>query len=678
MLGFEHLSHQRKRFWVFVAILLIASALTYLPLVNQIGYLNDDWYLMYDAHTQGPDFFHEAYRSDRPARAYVMEVAYSLFGDNALYYHLSGYIFRFLSAVAFLWILERLWAGRTKMNFSAALLFLLYPGFLSQVNPIDYQSQLLSLCLAMISIALTIKAIQTKDMSGRVALTSLSVLLGIEYLALVDYFIGLELLRFSIVLLLVLRTKGASLQQKLRQTFLRWLPFATAPGIFLIWRLFIFETDRRATDVGLQLGQLFSSPLAGLWWLVYLVRDVFNVLLVAWGYPLYMIAYQMRLRDTLLGFGMAGFIVLLVIIGLRWGRDDEIETEVGSSPGWMREAAWLGLATILGGLLPVILANRHILFPDLSRYALAPSAGVAIMLAALFSQIPSRSVRITLMGFLVTVSVFTHFGNATRAAHETKVIRNFWWQVAWRAPDIQAGTTLAASYPDVGIQEDYFVWGPANLIYHPEKQAGAPIEIKLPAAVLTNEVVLKIMTGKGVETPERRGNILTREFDRVLFFVQTSADSCVRIIDGNAPEISSRDSHRTMVVAPYSHLEYVLVDAAFHHPPQTIFGDEPAHDWCYYYQQAALARQQGDWQAIPTLHQDALALGLYPNDSVEWLPFLQAYTALGNLDELRALKKIIIADPYLTAQTCQILTDMSAGYEIEPEIQAFVQNSFCE
>ena len=669
---------QRKGFWVSVAILLVASALTYLPLVNQIGYLNDDWYLMYDAHTQGPAFFHEVYRSDRPARAYVLGAAYSLFGDNTLYYHLSGYVFRFLSAFAFFWIMERLWSRRKAMNFSAALLFLLYPGFLSQVNPIDYQSQLLSLCLVMISIALTIKAIQTPNLSSRVVLTILSILLGVEYLALIDYFIGLELLRLGIVLIFVLRTNGATLRQKFTQTFLRWLPFAAGPGIFLVWRLFFFQTDRRATDVGFQLGQLFSSPLVGLWWLVFLVQDIFNVLLVAWGYPLYTIAYSMRLRDTLIGFGLAAFVVALVVLGLRWSKESESETEANPGPARMREIYWLGLVTVIGGLLPVILANRHIVFPDLSRYALASSAGVALLLTAVISQVTSRPVRITLVSFLVVVSVLTHFANAVRVANETRSMRNFWWQVAWRAPGIQAGTTLVASYPDVAIQEDYFVWGPANLIYYPEKQAQRPIEIKLPAAVLSNEEVLKIMAGKGVETPERRGNILTRDFGEILFIVQTSPDSCVRIIDGSAPELSSLDSYRTMLVAPYSQIDFVLPDSDIKTPPQTIFGPEPPHDWCYYYQQAALARQKKDWETIQELYQEALGLGLYPNDSVEWLPFVQAYAALGDQDKLRTLKKILIADPYLMTQTCQILTGMSAGDEIKPEIQIFVQSAFCE
>jgi hypothetical protein len=32
----------------------------------------------------------------------------------------------------------------------------------------------------------------------------------------------------------------------------------------------------------------------------------------------------------------------------------------------------------------------------------------------------------------------------------------------------------------------------------------------------------------------------------------------------------------------------------------------------------------------------------------------------------------------LTVQTCQILTDMIPHYNIEPEVQTFVQYSFCE
>jgi len=218
------------------------------------------------------------------------------------------------------------------------------------------------------------------------------------------------------------------------------------------------------------------------------------------------------------------------------------------------------------------------------------------------------------------------------------------------------------------------VWGPANLIYYPEKQEQTPIEIKLPAAVLTNDAVLNIITGKGVETPERRGNILTRGFDDLLFIAQTSKNSCVRIIDGNAPELSLYDSHRTMVVAPHSQLDNVLVNSAFPEPPQVVFGNEPSHKWCYYYQKASLARQVGDWESVIKLQEKALEDGYYPEDSIEWMPLLEAYTHLGEKEKMRPYVSILREEAFMAQQACDFLSDAAN----DEEMQTFIEKKICE
>ncbi|MFT3892283.1 MAG: hypothetical protein QM730_11670 [Anaerolineales bacterium] len=195
----------KKRNWLLLGMLAVIAALVYLPFVNKMGLYNDDWYLMYDAHTQGAQFFHEVFSIDRPARAYVMQAAYTLFGDHVLYYHLSAYVFRVLSAWALFWALDMVWEKQKKLNFLIALFFLIYPGFLSQINPIDYQSQILSLCLAMASIAFTVQAIQSKSRYGKAVWFLLSIAAGIMYPALVEYFIGLEVLRLALIVDLVLQ-----------------------------------------------------------------------------------------------------------------------------------------------------------------------------------------------------------------------------------------------------------------------------------------------------------------------------------------------------------------------------------------------------------------------------------------------------------------------------------------
>lgn len=669
----------KRPFWLLLGLLVLLAAVTYLPLAGRIGNLKDDWFLVYDVHTQGPGFFHEIYRIDRPARAYVMQAAYALFGDRLVFYHLSAFAYRLGAAAALFWSLMMIWPCRLRFNFTAALLFALYPGFLSQINPFDYQAQLLSLCLAMLSIAFTVKALQVKDSSTKVGWTGLSFLTGLVYPALVEYFLGLEVLRLAFIGLIVWNEGRSTRPDLSKRMFKLWLPFAAAPAIFLIWRVFFFETERGATDIGAQFGQLFDSPLAGLWWLVYWIQDGLRVIFLAWAVPLYDLAFDLRLRDFLIGLGIAVAASFTVVWGLsRLARAEDPVPFDGSDAGGRAQAITVGLLAVLFASLPVIVANRHADFGDYSRYTLAGAAGASMILAAMIDALGSARLRSTAVALLVLIAALTHYSNAVHAVQETEAVRNFWWQVAWRAPAIRPGTTLVAAYPVGVIQEDYFVWGPANLIYYPQKQAVIPIQIQLPAAVLTDDVLLHILIGKGEETPLRRGNSLVRDFGKVLVLAQSSEQGCVRILDGRSPDLSTLDQHRIILIASLSRLEAVQAGGPSPAPPASIFGDEPVHGWCYYYQKASLARQQADWPQVNTLLETALESGAYPEDRVEWMPFAQAYAALGRADELRELSKILGADPFLKAQACGALRRMGEGGGLSPDVQLVIRQEYCK
>ena len=68
-------------------------------------------------------------------------------------------------------------------------------------------------------------------------------------------------------------------------------------------------------------------------------------------------------------------------------------------------------------------------------------------------------------------------------------------------------------------------------------------------------------------------------------------------------------------------------------PAKIIFGNEPEHGWCYYYQLASLARQKGDWQEVVRLGNEAAQSGLQPTDVSEWMPFYEGYANLSMFDE---------------------------------------------
>src|SRR5512139_4111673 len=145
-----------SRLFIELILMLVVSGIIYLPFIAQFGYYNDDWYSMYAARVAGTNAFHEMYAIDRPGRAYVMIPLYQLFQGNPLYYSISAYVLRFLGAVALLWLLRLLWPERKREAFLVALLFLVYPGFLSMPNAIDFQSHLVGILLAFVSLGLSV------------------------------------------------------------------------------------------------------------------------------------------------------------------------------------------------------------------------------------------------------------------------------------------------------------------------------------------------------------------------------------------------------------------------------------------------------------------------------------------------------------------------------------------
>jgi hypothetical protein len=659
-----------------VLIILAVSAIAYLPLAHKIGYLNDDWYQMYDMQVKNVNFYHEIFRTDRPGRALGMIPLFSIFGFQSFYYQLSAYLFRFLGGVSLYWAFQMLWPKKRFVPLAAALLFTVYPGFLSQVNAIDYQSHILGLFLATLSVALTIKSVLTVKPLPRILFAAGAIVAGWGYLSQMEYFIGIEAFRFASIFMLMWRSQRESVRQKLIKFIVASLPYALIAVGFLVWRLFFFVAERKATDVGLQLSQGLSSPLTFLWWLNYLIQDTFSVTLVAWGLPMYVLAFPMRLKDMMSAFGWAGLAVLLAALGMFQVRKNDSEAESG--PGRSQEAFWLSLVGIAGGLIPVILVNRHVTLPDYSRYTLIASIGAVLLLATVIEYISSRAAQTAVLGLFVAVAVLTHYGVAVRAVDETQATRNFWWQVAWRAPQIKPGVTLIASYPGSPLSEDYFIWGPANLIYYPEKQAADPVVVKLPAAVLTDDAVLNIITNSGVETPLRRGNYLERDFGNVLVMIQSQSKGCVRIINGDVPEISPLDQHRLLLVAPHSRLDNVVADGKFQTPPAFAFGNEPAHDWCYFYEKADLARQRGEWGKIPPLLKQALSEGQYPEDALEWMPFLQASAVLNDVDKVRSTVKLVTTDKFLRLQVCSVMTDFMKKETLSDDVKAIIEHGICK
>jgi hypothetical protein len=107
------------------------------------------------------------------------------------------------------------------------------------------------------------------------------------------------------------------------------------------------------------------------------------------------------------------------------------------------------------------------------------------------------------------------------------------------------------------------------------------------------------------------------------------------------------------------------------------FGPEPARNWCFYYQKAELARQQGDWEMIAKIGTEVENLRIAPKDLIEWTPFLQAHAYLGQADKVEGRADYFKDDSFHNQQLCKNLNRMNENdYPLQPNMQAKVDALF--
>ena len=672
--------------FVEILLILVIAGVTYLPNLSQATIYRDDWYYAMDRMIGGPGVFQEMFSIDRPARGPLFEAYYQLFGIQPFPYHMASFLWRVAGGLAALWLFRQLWPRQRLTTLTLALFFVLYPGYLRWMEGFEDQPRIISSFLEPLSIALTLQAIKTTQTIPRILVWIGSILTGWAYIALVDFAFGMEVFRFLCVFLLVNRDQQFLTFYKRSTLAIRaWAIALLIPAGFLFWRLFLFHNERAVTNVGLQLSYLVGSPLyTGLWWLVRLFQSTVNVTILAWGAPLFQNLFEIGLTNILIGLGIAGIaaLILLWVSVSIWKMEGQAEdiSEGRSSQRWQSEAIWVGLGGVVAGVLPIVAANRYVNFAGYSHYSLPASLAGVVIVVGVLGLIRSRDIRLGLVAMLVLLAGLTHYSASLRVLHEEQVIADFWQQVVWRAPGIKPGTTLLVYYPSVHYSEDVdAVAGPANFLYFSKRTNQIPAVYQLVALPQMEYTTKDVLAG-GKKSYGYRTHVGEINYDNVLVISQPAPNACVHVMDSQWPRFSEQDPDQILLLGPYSKIKNVLTDGSAPYPATFIFGPEPAHDqtWCYYYQQAELALQQGDWEKIVQIGERVSQLDLTPNDRIEWAPFLQAYAITGNEKGFKAAAIKVDIYPFVRQEACRALLRMQEmGSTFTPQIQSLVDKKLC-
>ncbi len=251
--------------------------------------------------------------------------------------------------------------------------------------------------------------------------------------------------------------------------------------------------------------------------------------------------------------------------------------------------------------------------------------------------------------------------------------------MAWRAPAIASGSTLLVYYPGVNYADDTdIVWGPANYVYYRGPQRQLPVKVSISALTTDTSAMNNLLLGHDSQISTYRAHTSTIDYADTLIIIQSAEDSCVRVIDPRWPTFSLTDDPALRLLAPVSRVEGIASSTAPAVVPASLFGPEPEHAWCYYFEKASLAAQHGNWQEVAALGAQADKLGLHPNDQIEWMPFLQAQAYLGDLQAVRGIASRINTEKLYKQEACQNLGAMAdQGYPLSPDAQSLGSTLFC-
>ncbi len=668
----------KNHFFIAFLFLLLFSVIAFVPKIQHFGFYNDDWWQIFGAENFGLDRFPEMYTSDRPARAYWHAFLYSIFGSNILPYQISAVGIRLLGSLALLWTLRLVWTKQTKATLIISLLYLIYPGFLEQPNGFDYQSHLVAMMIFILSLGLSILSINTGSKIKRFGFLFVSVLLSFLSFLFMEYYIGLEIYRWLFFLVFYLRkNKIIPLKNTFNYIF-KLIPHSFSLVIFLFWRIFFFKSTRYTTDISRLGYEYLESPFVSV---INIIRrwigDIVDVFFTVWVKKGYKNLYELNTSDFIVAIllGLISVVIFLLLWKLLSKPNTLDIVEVTNQENrWKIEVIVIGLLGAIICLIPINLANREVYFPIFNRFSFPSSIGVSMTIVGLVSYILKNRWQLIPYSLIILSAITTHYSNNTYYADRWKETQNLWQQWIWRIPSIEKGTMLTGFYPEP-IQEGYFIWSPANLLYYFDSP-----EVMIGAEVLNNDTYKDMKLGSSYEK-SFRSFYFNFSYEDILVFTKPTRNSCLRIFDNNQIELSIYDHPLISLISSESQINRISPENSINYTMfEQVFGKQNEEQtWCYIYEKASLARQFGNWQEIIEYHKLAQENNLTPFDPIEWFPFMQAYAYTNNIEGFNQFVPAINETPYYRYQACQLFINNDTSSDSDEKAgNELIQKTFCD
>jgi len=605
---------------------------------------------------------------------FILGQEFNLIGVKPLNWHLLMFFIRICCALLFFWLIRLIWINQKVSTLMMTLIFSTYPGFLLTPEAVTYQTLFLGINFGLLSIICSLYTINNKKNIHRIGLSIISCLSILFCLLMYEWFIGI--LGVGLILIFYeIKKIDKSIISSIRKTFEYSFPLILGTIFFSTWRLFIFKNTRLSTDIG-HLFSIYQSQPAKMVFNIFFntVRSFIGTVLMPWAVPLNNLWWLDRKSIIFQGLIFASFALIIVGVMYWIYRRNNVNFAPNNLDTWHREGMIIGFLCVLITMIPVTFSNRVVsLDGTFNRYTLNSIMGTSILVVSILYYLIKNtkliSIFIIVMLFL---SIFTHYLNSFGYKELFETQNYFWWQLSWRAPNIKDNTVFIPV--GIGFRDYYDIFPQINLIYRPGSK-----EIKISTQTLNSDTAKEILVSTNIQDGIFKGIKYQRNYKNILL-VSKNENSCLHVWDGNFTELVANEAPILSLIVPLANISTIDTQSENHIPPNNIFGDEPSHNWCFFYQKAGLAKQESDWNTIVDLAKELNEYKFHPIDISEWLPFFEAYANLYKFEEAKGIALRMKSDMATVNLVCNSFTDEKplAFIDTSDTVYDFMKQTLCE
>ena len=605
------------------SFLLALAALAYAPFFWERGFYWDEapWTWIY--YRLGPAALTQTFSTSRPFWGLIYQVMLPLVGPHPWVWQLLMILLRWLTAVLVWKLFSRLYPN-SRLPLWTAAFFLVYPGLGQNFIALMYTHFYIVLNAFLLSLYFSLLALQKKDWRWHIPALALSVvnLLTMEYFYFLEFF---RLILFWFAL-------EEPVKLRIRRAILFYLSYFFTFLLVTFWRAFFFS-NQNASYTYQTLEDLKANFFLGIGKLLWNMLQAFwTTVPAAWLLPFEPVnATTLGLFTTIAAFSLAFAATLLA--GLYFIRISNIELPITNYSFLL-----LGLfAWVLGGGAFWLVGERTLpqLHFSADRFTLSFMLGSSLILAALLgflSRFPR--LQLLLLALLLGFSVGEQFQTNAIYRRDWDTQRALFWQMSWRIPSLQPGTTVLANDFPLTVFSDNSLSGPLNWIYN---SSGLQSTQDLDSGMNYILYYASVRTEEGRALgPNLQPDVAFEQYyladtfygnTSQMIVVNFSPPGCFRVLDPEIDPLNRLLPADLREAASFSKPALISAENAVRLPD--FYAPEIPRGWCYYFSQAEWARQRADWDTVLDLYDQAQAHGDRPNDPLENFVFIEALAHSG-------------------------------------------------